>query len=582
VYESKSGTAKSLLKIANRAELVPARNGDKLLSLKAAAGAGALARLGFLWLAVATTLAWCQVPVVSSLVDAASYTPTLGVRGAVATIFGTNLSTTTASAGSLPLPTQLGGTRVEWNGVAVPLFYVSPTQINFQVPAPVGTWAAPVIVVSSVAGNSLPYRPEVETPGAWRVAGLFSADASGCGQGAVLNVAADGSMSLNSASNSAAPGDWISAFGTGIYLSAASFPPNGEPAPLTRIIGGSGGAGVFDFRRGSTPGFSGLAPGLVGVGQYNLQIPSTVREGCAVPVQMQFTPADLRTQPVTVAIRNGGGPCVDPPEASYGEILFQRTVATSASNTVTESETVTVSLQASPGKEPPPAPDPSLFVLPEGAAFKSLPWSASISGPSCPVAGYRSLDAGTVTVQGPALGPLPVPVAPYQEGQLGGLKAYQATLAKDALQGGTHTVTASGGRDVGPFQITAHIGVDIQLQTPLAGAHVWAGCEPLKIQWTGGDPDSWVTIKFVRRYVTGSEMVIFPYRTRTSSGGVTIPAETPLRGPCIHEVVGPLQLVIEVEPDPSAITPFSAPGLSLGGRVIWKYIHSFEVRLNVG
>jgi hypothetical protein len=272
---------------------------------------------------------------------------------------------------------------------------------------------------------------------------------------------------------------------------------------------------------------------------------------------------------------------VDPPEASYGEILFQRTVATSASNTVTESETVTVSLQASPGKEPPPAPDTSLFVLPEGAAFRSLPGSASTTGPSCPVAGYRSLDAGTVTVQGPALGPLPAPVVPYQEGQIGGLQAYQATLAKDALQGGTHTVMASGGRDVGPFQITAHIGADIQLQTPLAGAHVWAGCEPLRIQWTGGDPDSWVTIKLVRRDVTGSEFVMFHYRTRTSSGGVTIPAERPLHGPC-REVNATRWLLIEVEPDPSAITSFSAPGLSLGGRVIWKHIHSFEVRLSIG
>jgi len=46
----------------------------------------------------------------------------------------------------LPLPTNLGGATVTINGVAAQLLYVSPTQINFVVPAGVSAGAATVTV----------------------------------------------------------------------------------------------------------------------------------------------------------------------------------------------------------------------------------------------------------------------------------------------------------------------------------------------------------------------------------------------------------------------------------------------------
>ena len=56
------------------------------------------------------------------------------------TIFGRNLSTSTIQALVYPLPTTLGTTMVMVNGAPVPLYYVSPGQINFQMPgnAPLG------------------------------------------------------------------------------------------------------------------------------------------------------------------------------------------------------------------------------------------------------------------------------------------------------------------------------------------------------------------------------------------------------------------------------------------------------------
>ena len=64
--------------------------------------------------------------------DAASIAP-----GSLVEIMGMNLSnnvTMSAPADAMDLPTNLGGVQVSFNGVPAPLLYVSPTQINAQVP----------------------------------------------------------------------------------------------------------------------------------------------------------------------------------------------------------------------------------------------------------------------------------------------------------------------------------------------------------------------------------------------------------------------------------------------------------------
>jgi hypothetical protein len=53
-------------------------------------------------------------------------------------------------------------------------------------------------------------------------------------------------------------------------------------------------------------------------------------------------------------------------------------------------------------------------------------------------------------------------------------------------------VTAKGGPDVGAFQAGVQIGADIQIQTSLAGANLFIGSQPFTIDWTGGDPNSWL------------------------------------------------------------------------------------------
>src|SRR5687767_1218789 len=74
-----------------------------------------------------------SAPVVSGVLNGASFTQTIA-PGAIISIFGTALARGTASASSLPLPTSLEGTSVMVGGQPIPLFFVSTTQINAQLP----------------------------------------------------------------------------------------------------------------------------------------------------------------------------------------------------------------------------------------------------------------------------------------------------------------------------------------------------------------------------------------------------------------------------------------------------------------
>ncbi|HVW84516.1 MAG TPA: IPT/TIG domain-containing protein, partial [Bryobacteraceae bacterium] len=207
--------------------------------------------------------AFAQAPQIArgGVVNAASWASPI-TPGATIAIFGSNLAAKMQSA-SAPLPFALGGTSVTVNGVPAPILFVSPTQINVQVPASIAApdssiGAVPVVVTNS-GGSSAP-----EIAGVTSTApGFFSADGSGCGSAAALNIRPDGTASVNSPSNSAAPGDYIALFGTGFGL-AAQQPSDGAAAmgtpPLQSVP-----RLFLDNNPVSSLAWAGLAPTLVGV-----------------------------------------------------------------------------------------------------------------------------------------------------------------------------------------------------------------------------------------------------------------------------------------------------------------------------
>src|SRR5436853_7442197 len=74
-------------------------------------------------------------PAITSVVNGASFESGV-VRGSIVSMFGSNLAQSTESAKHLPLPTTLAGTTVVVGDLELeaPLYFVSPGQINFQLP----------------------------------------------------------------------------------------------------------------------------------------------------------------------------------------------------------------------------------------------------------------------------------------------------------------------------------------------------------------------------------------------------------------------------------------------------------------
>src|SRR5262249_50870052 len=128
--------------------------------------------------------------------SAASYFSDQLASESIAAFFGLDLATKTKAAPGLPLPTTLGGASVKVrDGVGVerlaPLFFVSPGQINFQMPP--GTEPGTCFLTVVKPGGRL----ATDMIEARRTApGIFSADATGKGYAAAiaLRIKSDGAQ----------------------------------------------------------------------------------------------------------------------------------------------------------------------------------------------------------------------------------------------------------------------------------------------------------------------------------------------------------------------------------------------------
>jgi uncharacterized protein (TIGR03437 family) len=203
------------------------------------------------------------------VVHAASYLPKLA-PGGIATLFGTNLASETAQAGSLPLPRELGGVRVLVNGVAAPLFYVSPGQINFQTPFETAAGVAGVTVErGGVPSATVGAAVLADSPG------IFTYQRTAEIADPVV-VHADGAVV--SPQNPARPGEVVVIYATGIG-SLTNPPATGEGAPAEPLAVSAVEAGVMVGNLTAEVLFAGLTPGYVGLLQINVQLPDVLPAG---------------------------------------------------------------------------------------------------------------------------------------------------------------------------------------------------------------------------------------------------------------------------------------------------------------
>jgi uncharacterized protein (TIGR03437 family) len=220
--------------------------------------------------------------------------------GSLISLYGTGLAPAEQAAATLPLPVQMNGVAVRLNGSPIPLFFVSPGQVNCLVP----------LDAAGVSTITLSYAGRESTP-ITLSAGSFRTDAapgiftlSPDGQGAV-RISGSGLIARSATDGLSRPvqrGEAIEIYATG--LGAVSNPPAlgyaAAASPLSRTAGetiveiGSSRAEVL---------YSGLAPGLPGVYQINALVPLDAPTGDRAPLTIRVNPQGVRSNPVTIAIR---------------------------------------------------------------------------------------------------------------------------------------------------------------------------------------------------------------------------------------------------------------------------------------
>jgi uncharacterized protein (TIGR03437 family) len=201
-----------------------------------------------------------------SVASAASFAVGTLAPEAIGSLFGAGMATSAVSATTTPLPTTLANVQaqiIDATGVTrlAPLFYVSPTQINFLVPASAALGGATINVAlngATVGTGSLTVASVAP--------GLFAANANGQGAAAavVLRVKADGSQSYEPvAQYNASAGRYeavaidlgattdqvyLIAFGTGLR----------NRSSLSAVTATIGGASATTLYLGAQGGFEGL------------------------------------------------------------------------------------------------------------------------------------------------------------------------------------------------------------------------------------------------------------------------------------------------------------------------------------
>ncbi|HEX3744069.1 MAG TPA: S8 family serine peptidase [Bryobacteraceae bacterium] len=218
------------------------------------------------------------VPTISAggIVDGAAFTASRAVApGSIISIFGAHLADSSNGATQFPLPLGINGVAFSFDvpsaGVSLPahFHYVSPTQINLQVPWELANYSSATVKVIINYTYSATYSLNLATYSP----GFFSYQSNGQSYASAL----DSKLNVVTAGNPVARGATVA-----LYLNGLG-PVNNQPAdgwPVsdansttmatpTITIGG----------QPATVGFSGLAPGFADLYQVNAMVPAGIATG---------------------------------------------------------------------------------------------------------------------------------------------------------------------------------------------------------------------------------------------------------------------------------------------------------------
>lgn len=256
--------------------------------------------------------AFGQTPSISQggVIDAASSSVGRPVSaGNIVSIYGTNLAAAVALADSVPLSTNLSNVSVTFNGVNAALQFVAPTQINAQIPwnvLPAGTNGSVNVVVTSQGKASTPQPVVINQFGP----GVYQATVGGVQHAFAINAtdptsARYGSFAAPAGSVGSYPafpaqaGDILLVYAGGLGPVDTAIPTGAAP---TTTVNTTTTPTVMVNSIPTKLLFSGLSPGYPGVYQVNIQLPSSLAAGNALPFQIQIGGV-TSTSATTIAVQ---------------------------------------------------------------------------------------------------------------------------------------------------------------------------------------------------------------------------------------------------------------------------------------
>jgi uncharacterized protein (TIGR03437 family) len=213
-------------------------------------------------------------------------------------IYGANLATETASWNPGTFPTQLGGTSVTIDGKLAYLWYVSPTQINLQVPNDTTIGSVPVVITtaSGVAYDTVTLAsvaPSFSLLDSKHVAGIISrSDGSGAYGNGTYDILGPTGTSLGYPTVAAKAGDNVVFFGVGF---GPTTPTVSAGALFTGAASTNNPVTLSINNMSVTPLFAGESS--AGLYQLNIVIPSGLGTG---DVPLQASVAGAQTQSTVV------------------------------------------------------------------------------------------------------------------------------------------------------------------------------------------------------------------------------------------------------------------------------------------
>ncbi len=207
-------------------------------------------------------------------------------------IYGSNLASGTATwTGNFP--TSLGGVSVTIDGKSAYLWYVSPTQINLQVPDDAATGSVPVVVttasgMATTTVNLARFAPSFNLLDTKHIAGIIiRSDGSGAYGGGTYDIIGPTGSSLGYPTVAAKAGDTVELFGVGFG------PTNPTVHAGTAYVGSAPTTNPVTLSIGNTslsPSFAGETS--AGLYQLNVTIPSGLGTG---DVSLQASVGEAQT-----------------------------------------------------------------------------------------------------------------------------------------------------------------------------------------------------------------------------------------------------------------------------------------------